>query len=205
MSRLLYFGTLVLAFGGASWAGYEFASVPADEAGAASSAPAASPQSPRVPAPAAAPTAAPSLSVPALGDTDAGGPARKPKPDDGVPLRVTFNDLSQWDLDPKDVQVPASILAMGGRMLDIVGYMIPCGNPDSVEEFALVRDLGSCCFGLTPLPHHIVECRFEPGKSCAFLPGPIRVRGRFRVEEHRQGQYLLSVYAITVRDCAEVR
>jgi hypothetical protein len=31
------------------------------------------------------------------------------------------------------------------------------------------------------------------------------VRGRFRVEEHRQGKLLFSVFAMTATDCVEVR
>jgi hypothetical protein len=74
-----------------------------------------------------------------------------------------------------------------------------------VKEFSLVRDIASCCFGQAPMPQHIVECTFEEGKHVAYVPGPVRVRGVFRVEEHRLGQYLISVFAMTVTDCVEVR
>jgi hypothetical protein len=209
MGRPLYFGTLAAAFGLAAWAGFQMEARRAD----AAAEPADGPAPPRPAGPAkdagaeAAPgtPALPALSGAPMGDTDSGGPPAKRPADDGKPIRITFNDLSQWDLDPKDVQVPGSILALGGKTIDIVGYMIPYGNPDAVEEFVLVRDLGSCCFGQTPLPHHIIECRFERGKSVSYVPGPVRTRGRFRVEEHRQGQYLVSVYAMTVSDCVEVR
>ncbi len=139
-----------------------------------------------------------------VGDLD-GGTKGPGAPKDDRPVRLVFADLTDWDLDPKDVQVPRSILDLGGRIVDVVGYMIPYGDPDSVEEFMLVRDLGSCCFGQAPLPHHAIECRMVKGKKAAYLPGPVRVRGRFRVEEHRQGAYLISVYAMTVDDCTGVR
>ena len=109
------------------------------------------------------------------------------------------------DLDPKDIQVPESIAALHGRTVDLVGYMLPRGSIDAVKEFSLVRDIGSCCFGQAPLPQHIVECTFEEGKAIAYVPGPVRVRGVFRVEEHRLGEYLLSVFAMQVTDCVEVR
>ena len=213
MSRAIYYGTLAAAFGVASWAGFELAAPASPSEAATETRPAPTVRT-APPAPATAGEAGPvSSTTPAsptpptapLGDMDSGGPLKKRPADDGKPLRITFNDLSQWDLDPKDVQVPASILAMGGKVIDIVGYMIPYGNPDAVEEFILVRDLGSCCFGSAPLPHHIIECKFEPGKKTSYVPGPLRVRGRFRVEEHRQGQYLVSVYAMTASDCVEVR
>ena len=35
--------------------------------------------------------------------------------------------------------------------------------------------------------------------------GVYRIRGTFRVEEHRQGKYLVSVYAMDVDACDEVR
>jgi hypothetical protein len=124
---------------------------------------------------------------------------------DGAPVRLSFADISSWDLDPKDIQVPASVKALHGRAVDLVGYMIPYGNPDAVVEFVLVKDIGSCCFGQAPLPHHVVECRFEEGKAVAYVPGPVRVRGTFRLEEHRMGEYLVSVFAMTVSDCVEVR
>ncbi|MHC4822231.1 MAG: DUF3299 domain-containing protein, partial [Planctomycetota bacterium] len=125
--------------------------------------------------------------------------------DPGEVLAVTFEELSAWDLDPNDVQVPESIKEWDGRTMDIVGYMIPYGNPDHVEEFILVNDLGSCCFGQAPAPNHLIECALEAGKSTVYVPGPVRVRGVFRIEENRQGKYLISVYAMEVSDCAEVR
>ena len=150
-------------------------------------------------------TAAASPAVP-LGDADTGsGIRKKPAVDSGKPLRLTFEDISAWDLDPKDIQVPASITALHGRTVDLVGYMLPRGSIDAVKEFSLVRDIASCCFGQSPLPQHIVECTFEEGKHVAYVPGPVRVRGVFRVEEHRLGQYLISVFAMTVTDCVEVR
>ena len=189
MSRALSIATLAAVFGAASWAGFALTAPAGEE-----------------PLP-ARPDPEPPVAAPPLGDLDSGSaaPKRKPAASKEGPLRLTFNDLSQWDLDPKNVQYPASILALSGKDVDLVGYMIPYGDPESVTEFALVRDLGSCCFGMAPQPHHVVECKCEEGKPVAWVPGPVRVRGRFKVGERRQGQYLYSVYAIAVTDCVEVR
>jgi hypothetical protein len=199
MLKLLLLAAL---FAVASWAGYAMARP--------DPAPAAAPPGTAFGAPiagiakgAAAPRGDLDGSVPVAPRAPA--PQSPPKAAGGKYLRLTFSDLSQWDLDPKDVQVPGSILALAGKDIDVVGYMLPYGNPDSVEEFVLVKDLGSCCFGAAPLPHHLVECKFEPGKKTVYVPGPVRARGRFRVEEHRQGQFLISLYAMTVADCVEVR
>jgi hypothetical protein len=205
MATAVRLTVLAAAFGVASWAGYALAR-PSPGNGAAP------PAAPVVVA--GAPIAGPAVPAAPRGDLDgprAPAPSAVPVPaktkakEAGKYVRVTFSDLSQWDLDPKDVQVPGSILALAGKDLDVVGYMIPYGNPDAVEEFVLVKDMGSCCFGQAPLPHHLIECKFEPGRKMAYVPGPVRARGRFRVEEHRQGQYLVSVYAMTVADCVEVR
>ena len=148
---------------------------------------------------------APLPAKPSLGDLDGPPlPAAKAAREDEA-LHLTFADLSQWDLDPQDVQVPASVAAYGGKEIDIVGYMIPYGNPEAIEEFVLVKDLGSCCFGQAPQPHHLIECRFVDGKKCAYVAGPVRVRGKFRVEEHRQGKFLVSVFALSATECVEVR
>lgn len=193
---------LAALFGASAWAGYAWT---------APAAPAAPPPpggriGPAAPAPKDAGKAEPAPAPPtAAGDLDGGGPGAAAAKPDEEPVRLAFTDLTEWDLDPKDVQVPKSILELGGKRVDLVGYMIPYGDPDRVEEFLLVRDLGSCCFGLTPQPHHIVECRMAAGKVASYLPGPVRVRGKFRVEEHRQGDYLISVYAMTVDDFAGVR
>jgi hypothetical protein len=191
MARVLSIVTLAAVFGAASWAGYALTAPAGEE-----------PAPPPAPSPAASPAHAPA----GIGELDGGpAPKRKPAAAKEGPVRLTFNDLSQWDLDPKNVQYPASILALSGKDVDLVGYMIPYGDPESVTEFALVRDLGSCCFGMAPQPHHVVECKVEGGKPVAWVPGPVRVRGRFKVGERRQGQYLYSVYAIAVTDCVEVR
>lgn len=194
METVLRLAVLAAIFGVGGWAGYAL-SHPAAE-----TAPVSAP-----PPPVASPAP-----VASRGDLDGPAPVRpkpvaKPAAAPGAPLRLTFADLSQWDLDPKDVQVPASVLALAGTDIDIVGYMIPYGNPDAIEEFVLVKDLGSCCFGLAPQPHHLIECKFTEGKKVAYVAGPVRVRGRFRVEEHRQGQFLISVFAMNATDCVEVR
>jgi hypothetical protein len=193
METVIRLAILAAIFGVGGWAGYALSHPAPVEA-----------PLPRPPAVPAAP----------MGDLDGGTPVRPksvapsvavPNKVSGAPERITFADLSQWDLDPKDVQVPASVLAYAGKEIDIVGYMIPYGNPDAIEEFVLVKDLGSCCFGQAPQPHHLIECRFVEGKKTSYVAGPVRVRGRFRVEEHRQGQYLVSVFAMTATDCVEVR
>jgi hypothetical protein len=190
MYGLIRLAVLAAFFAAAAWAGFV--------AARPSTAPAA-------PAPGPAPAAT-------LGDLDGGrveapasAPAKPAAADKPKYLRLSFADLTQWDLDPEAVQVPESIRALRGKDVDLVGYMLPYGNPDAVEEFVLVKDLGSCCFGVAPQPHHLVECRFEPGKRTVYVPGPVRVRGRFRVEEHRQGKFLISIFAMTVADCIEVR
>ena len=199
---------LAAVFGGSAWAGFAIAAepirLPASEpatarpaGGSTASDPAATTPVPGVAAPSAAPGT--------LGDADTGSAGRKATTDSAKPIRLSFEDISAWDLDPKDIQVPASITALHGRTVDLVGYMLPRGSIDAVKEFSLVRDIGSCCFGQSPLPQHIVECTFEEGKHVAYVPGPVRVRGVFRVEEHRLGQYLISVFAMTVTDCVEVR
>jgi hypothetical protein len=207
VERLLRILVLAAVFGVTAWAGYALAR-PAPEA---------IPAAPVAGAPIAGPPAeapAPPSPEDTRGDLDGGDPPSaaapkaapaKPEVPDGTPLRITFEDLTQWDLDPKDVQVPASIRALEGRTVDVVGYMLPFGNPEAVEEFLLVKDMGSCCFGAAPLPHHLIQCRFEEGKTMVYPFGPIRVRGKFRVEENRQGRFLVSVFAMTVSDCTEVR
>ena len=194
METLLRLAVLAAIFGAGGWAGYAL-SHPAPEI------PATAPASAIAPPPAAAPAP--------LGDLDGPVRASAPKPvaapAPAGPLRLTFADLSLWDLDPKDVQVPASVRAYAGKEIDLVGYMIPYGNPDAIEEFVLVKDLGSCCFGQAPQPHHLIECRFVEGKRTSYVAGPVRVRGTFRIEEHRQGQFLISVFAMTARECVEVR
>ncbi len=137
-----------------------------------------------------------------IGDTDGAGSAA---PVAEAPVLLTFEDISEWELDPLDVQVPASVRRHHGRTVDIVGYMIPYGDPDRIEEFLIVGDLGSCCFGGAPKPNRLVEVRMAPGRLARYAPGPVRVRGEFRVEEHREGKFLVSIFAMTATDCVEVR
>jgi len=145
------------------------------------------------------------------GDLDGGSSAavktEKKKPEPGSPerpLRLKFDELMQWDLDPNDVQVPKSIQGWSGKTIEVVGYMIPYGDPDHVDEFLLVNSLGSCCFGQAPRPHHIIEVKMVPEKKVRYVPGTMRTRGIFRVREHREGKYLVSVYSMTATECVEV-
>jgi len=193
---------MVGLFGAAAWAGYALSAPPPGDAPPASPGPTPVPRVPAVV------PLLPDDGSTTIGDTDTDprpAPVVPPAPAPGEPVRITFDDLTQWDLDPENVQVPKSILLYSEKKVDIVGYMVPYGDPESVTEFLLVNDLGSCCFGQTPLPHHLIEGKMAGGKTTLYFPGPVRVRGKFRVEEHRMGKYLVSVYAMDVESCVEVR
>ena len=126
--------------------------------------------------------------------------------------RVEFHDLAAKFYNPETPEekqdtvvkkdreyleqfVPGHILEMDGKSVEIAGFMVPLSlNGDKVNEFFLMPDTGGCCFGMMPALNGYVYAKSEKG-SALFNNIPIRIRGKFEVQEvwqngflHRAGQ-----------------
>ena len=84
--------------------------------------------------------------------------------------------------------VPASALELDGAKIFMKGYILQPkgGRKTDLKSFILVRDIGSCCFGGTPKPTHIVKVELPEGKTTDWNMRLRRLTGVFHVDSELQ-------------------
>jgi len=81
-----------------------------------------------------------------------------------------YQRIGFWDLqpDPEHPELPFSPNAIGlsGKPIFIKGYMHPgVASSGPVENFILVNDFGTCCFGGQPKTWHMIAVHVPSGKQ----------------------------------------
>lgn len=132
-----------------------------------------------------------------LGDINKIDSSRTGEVIDGV-RAISWSALSMQDIAMEDIldsllypeeyeegefEFPDRIQRNDGKVISIVGYMIPLEWKDTtVPEFMLVRDLLGCCFGGSPQPDEWINVIME-GKGADYFPYiPVIVTGTFKIE-----------------------
>ena len=129
--------------------------------------------------------------------------------DDEVQL-LNFDDLADFEYTPPTLeeiengterpeQVPASVIAFDGKVVEIEGYMIPIEvEQGKVQSFILSRTLSGCCFGDMPNIQEWVDVKMEEGESADYIPyAPVLVIGRISVGEQVDEYGITSLYRMT--------
>lgn len=156
------------------------------------------------------------------------------KPDKAKPdyLRISFNELSAFDYDPFEVeipqsdggedgsgaatgagvagptrliaQIPESILALNGKNVVVQGFMVPIEvRKDDVKSFLLVRNQMVCCFGVMVSFNEWIFVQMEGDKRAKFIPDTlVSVYGKFDVGEDIQNGLVMSIYRLEGHETA---
>ena len=96
------------------------------------------------------------------------------------------------DLQPENKRqaspIPEKAKQLDGEKIFMKGYVLQPkgGRKTDLKSFVLVRDLGSCCFGGTPQPTHIVQVDLPEGKTTDWNMRLRRLTGVFRVNSELQ-------------------
>ena len=144
-------------------------------------------------------------------------PAKEQDADEKGPFAIAYRDLTLVDYDVdamldymlfpeeyegeeiQDLQFPPAIKKLDGKVVSLVGYMIP-GEMEqgNVLDFMLVRDLLGCCFGGTPMPDEWVDVVMEEGAQAAYRPYmPTRVTGVLTLGgDQDEAGFALGVYKL---------
>ena len=108
--------------------------------------------------------------------------------------------LLQHDPTPITNHIPAEILSLNKQEIVIDGFMQPVTMEDGrINEFLLMRDRATCCFGGTPEIHHWIHVKAEEGLAWAELGVPVRVCGILDVEEMRSDGVVLGIYKMNAK------
>lgn len=94
-------------------------------------------------------------------------------------------------------QVPPEIRGLDGRRVVVTGFMQPITlNKGKVNEFLLLRDRDTCCFGGRPEINHWIGIKLTNGITEAKLGRPVHVRGVLNVREIRTDGILVGLYTM---------
>ncbi len=134
----------------------------------------------------------------------ASGPAPAATPEVKPCLRTSFKVLAGFHLPdavfkakPGHVlaYVPQSVRKLDGMEVSVTGFMLPIRIKNRlVTQFMLMRTQNTCCFGIPPELHEVVEVlNIEtPGK--VLMDTPVTVVGRLHVRERWESTFLCSIY-----------
>ncbi|MGH1348361.1 MAG: DUF3299 domain-containing protein [Nannocystales bacterium] len=129
---------------------------------------------------------------------------------DGKYVRVPMAALASFPYDPVPhppgaaelgipapaADIPPELLALGGRDVNVVGFMVPLDVDErGVKEFVLSQNRSFCCYGITPSLNEMILVRMKGGQRAPYANDtPLAVFGEFSVGEHREGGHVVSLY-----------
>ena len=124
----------------------------------------------------------------------------------GAPLQAPFKVLAGWPV-PEAVfkakpghvihYVPEKIRRLDGREVAVTGFMLPLRIHNRlVTAFMLLRTQNTCCFGIPPELHEVVEVLHVDKPTKVLMDTPITVVGRMHVHERWEETFLCSIYQL---------
>lgn len=104
--------------------------------------------------------------------------------------RIYFSDL-QPELALRGKAIPRVAKNLDGKAIFLKGYMHPgIAGAGNVEEFVLVPDFGTCCFGGQPALTDMVLIHLAPGEGAKFSRNWLGIAGKFKCDESQRRQVL---------------
>ncbi|MGC6486930.1 MAG: DUF3299 domain-containing protein, partial [Planctomycetota bacterium] len=116
----------------------------------------------------------------------------------GVDQVLPFEDLEDWSYVEGLEGAPDDVRGLDGKQVLMLGFMLPLDEVEDMREFLLVRSLWSCCYGTPPDIHGIVRCRMAAGRRVDYQFEPVKVVGRFAVQETREDGYCVDIFQLDV-------
>jgi len=96
--------------------------------------------------------------------------------------RVSFSELQPEYGSP---QLPKRVAELHKKPIFIKGYMHPSvSGRNKVNQFVLVPDMGTCCFGGQPKLTDMILVHTTPDARVAYGARVIRLAGEFKVGDH---------------------
>jgi hypothetical protein len=121
---------------------------------------------------------------------------------EGEPYKLTWDQLvsAQDDYVPKDgrKEIPGRIAMLDGKWIEITGYVaFPLMADSSDELLSMLNQWDGCCIGIPPTPYDAIEVRLtKPVEGNARMATFGTVRGKFKVDPHLVGGWLVGLYAM---------
>lgn len=114
-------------------------------------------------------------------------------PGDWVP--ASWPILTRTPFDEERPELPADVRAFDGKDVKAWGYLLQLEG----DQFLLVQNLWSCCFGTPPDLHEAIVVRCNPDHASRFEGRGVRLYGRMEVGPEYDEEYVTSVYRLDAR------
>jgi hypothetical protein len=164
------------------------------------------------------PTAAPPPPTPSESSGLFGTAAAESKPDGSIlvegkylikgkgtqeaPYKVTWDHLisAERDYAPKEGKksIPPRIQALNDSWVEITGYVaFPLMANETDELLSMMNQWDGCCIGIPPTPYDAIEVRLSTAVGGdARLTTYGTIKGKFKVDPHLVGGWLVGLYVI---------
>jgi hypothetical protein len=116
------------------------------------------------------------------------------------PYKVTWDQLAsaQDDYVPKDgrKEIPGRIAMLDDAWVETTGYIaFPIMSDQADECLSMMNQWDGCCIGIPPTPYDAVEVRLKaPAEGNARMATFGTIRGKFKVDPHLVGGWLVGLY-----------
>jgi len=110
------------------------------------------------------------------------------------PTRVYFKDLRKYNMGSRTV--PASVKALDGKQISIIGYMVPFDSVDKIDRFVLLQAPFMGCFHVPPpQPNESVLVKTRQA-NVNVTYDPVLITGTLKIEQSYVDGYLVSLYTL---------
>lgn len=93
--------------------------------------------------------------------------------------------------------VPREIAALDGQLVAVDGFMLPLDHTkNGVSTFVLNASYDMCAFGAPSTVNERIDVKMAGGRRTVYTHYPIRVYGRFKVEEQIERGKAVGLYAM---------
>ena len=111
---------------------------------------------------------------------------------------VPWEVLRAYEYKPGLEGLPSSLKDLDGKKIAMLGFLWAIYEFDDIDEFGLVGNHWSCCYGIPPGLSDVVVVTLkddQPGLSQTL--NPIRVEGTFHVREIIEDGFPVAIYELT--------
>ncbi len=134
------------------------------------------------------------FSAPALAETGS-EPATLSETD--AVQRVYFKDFRSYPIHRQNAQVPDALMALDGKQIEVVGYMVPFDRIENITQFILLQAPFMGCMHVPP-PGANETLMIETERPLSsYTYDPLRITGTLSIDEVYVDGYLISVYTIS--------
>jgi Protein of unknown function (DUF3299) len=97
--------------------------------------------------------------------------------------RIGWMELQPDLTNPNEI-IPQRAIDMRDQKVFIKGYVYPGKSKKNLQNFILVRDFGTCCFGGTPQLTHMLEVNIQTDDRMDYSQRLCRIGGVLKIEPY---------------------